>query len=343
MAYDPEGEWPTVANLTKDLGADNMLLKNGIQLLNKMDDMADDIPYIEASEKSSHVHYMDADIPTGTWRSYNEGIKAVDSSSVQVRETMGLYENRAEVDLVLARASGDVASFRATKDRRIVEGIAQDMATTTMYGDPRTNPKRFFGFSPRYDSLGNPSNKPAANTFGMNHVLNAGGATASSQSSIWLIGWQPEVGAFGIYPNSAPNAGIEIEDLGIIDLHDKDGNVFRGYATHYRVQRGIAVADWRYIARIANVEITSAMDEAAINTLCDAMIDATLCLPSLKDVKTVFYCNRTVQARLMKMANRKANMSLGFGDLYGVKNQLNISNIPIKTCDSILNTEAVIS
>lgn len=343
MAYDPEGDWPTIVTLNKELGNDNKLIANSIQLLNQTNELYEDMPFAEANEGTSHVHLMDATVPRGTWRRFNEGIRAVSSSSLQVRDTCGWQENRAECDLILARRSGDVSKFRARQDRRILQGINDELNETMFYGDVRDNPLQFYGLAPRYDNLGNPSDKPAANTFGMTHVLDAGGTTASSQTSIWLVGWGVDVGAFGIYPNTAPNSGIESDDLGEVDLYDSEGKVFRGYATHHRVQQGLAIADWRYVVRIANVEVTATLDSAAITQLCHAMIDATLALPDLKMVRPIIYMNRTVMARLHKAAMDKENVMLNFSDLYGVKNQLNISNIPIKMCDALVNTEEVLT
>lgn len=343
MAYDPEGDWPTISQVTKELGADGKLIKNSIEILKQQNEIYDDLPFTQCNEKTTHVHLMDADVPQGTWRRMNEGIRAVSSSSLQVRDTCALLESRAEVDKVMARASGDIATYRARQDRRILQGINEQLATTIFYGDARIDPLKFYGLAPRYDTVGNPADKPAANTFNMNHVLSAGGATASSQSSIWLVGYGVDEGVFGIYPETAPSAGVESDDLGEIDLHDADGKVFRGYATHHRVQQGLAVADWRNVVRIANVEYGAILDETAINLLCDLMIDATFAIPDLKAVRPIFYMNRVILSRLHKAAIRKDNVNLGFADLYGVKNQLNISMIPIKLCDALLATEEVLT
>lgn len=343
MAYDPEGDWPTIVTLNKEMGDDNKLLKQSVEILNQTNEYYADMPFTECNEGSSHVHLIDASVSPGTWRRFNSGITAVSNESLQVRDTCGWMESRAECDKILARRSGDISVFRGRQDRRTLQGMNQQLAQTTFYGDTRDNPLGFFGFAPRYDVVGNPTDKPNANTFGMTHVLDCGGTTADKQTSIWLIGWGVDVGAFGIYPTTAPNAGIETEDHGEIDLRDANGKVFRGYATTHRVQQGIAVADWRYVVRICNIEVSSALDAAAVDQLCDDMIDATFAIPDLKMVRAVFYMNRTVLARLHKAASRKENVNLDFKDLYGVKNQLNISNIPIKQCDAILNTEAVLT
>jgi len=340
MAYDPSGGWPTLAELTKQLDPDGTLADVG-ELLNETNEILDDMPFYEANETTSHTHTVDASIPEGTWRKLNYGIKPKKGTTAQVSDTIGLLEQRSEVDVVLARMSRDQAKFRLSEDRRILEGLNQQLADTLFYGDTATNPERFLGFEPRYDVLGQPAGKPTANNLGMDHVYSAGGTTASKQASVWLVGWG-EGSVFGIYPKNSP-AGLESQDLGEIDARDADGNVFRALATHYRIQHGLAVKDWRYVVRIANVEVAAAIDEAAINALVDVMIDATNSIPNLGMCRPCFYMNRTVKSRLQKAAFRKSNMALSLDDVYGINKQLNISGIPLKQCDALLTTESVVT
>lgn len=341
MAYDPSGGLPTLSELTKQLAPDGSLAPDVAELLTETNEILEDMPFYEANETTSHTHTVDASIPEGTWRKLNYGIKPKKGTTAQVSDTIGMLEQRSEVDVVLARMSRDISRFRLNEDRRILEGLNQQLADTLFYGDTSTNPERFLGLAPRYDSLGQPTGKPTANSLGMDHVITAGGATADVQSSIWLIGWG-ESSVFGIYPKGS-TAGIENQDLGEIDARDADGGVFRALATHYRLQHGLAVKDWRYIVRIPNVQISAAIDEGAINTLVDTMIDATNAIPNLGMCKPCFYMNRAVKSRLQKAAFRKSNMALSLDDVYGVKKQLNISGIPLKQSDAILTTEAVVS
>ncbi len=340
MAFDPSGGWPTLVELAKQLNPDGTLA-DVAHLMNMTNEILDDMPFYEANETTSHTLTVDATIPEGTWRKLNYGIRPKKGTTSQFSETIGLLEQRSEVDVVLARMSRDIAKFRLNEDRRVIEGLNQQLAETLFYGDTQINPERFYGLSPRYDQLGQPDKPANANDLGMDHVLDAGGTTAGAQSSIWLVGWGENT-VYGIYPKGSP-AGLERQDLGEIDARDADGGVFRALATHYRIQHGLAVADWRYIVRIANVEVGAAIDEAAINNLVDVMIDATNAIPSLGMCRPVFYMNRAVKSRLQKAAFRKGNMALSIDDLYGVKRQLNISNIPIKQCDSILLTEDVLN
>ena len=340
MAYDPTGGWPTLSVLTKQLDPDGTLGDVG-ELLNETNEILDDMPFYEANETTSHTHTVDATIPSGTWRKLNYGIKPKHGTTAQVSDTIGLLEQRSEVDVVLARMSKDVAKFRMNEDRRIIEGLNQQLADMLFYGDSVTTPEGFLGVAPRYDVLGQPAGKPTANTQGMDHVLSLGGTTAAKQSSIYLVGWG-ENSVFGIYPQGS-KAGLENQDLGEIDCRDADGGVFRGLATHYRIQQGLAVKDWRYIVRIANVEVAAIIDEAAINAIIDAMIDATNAIPSLGSCRPCFYMNRQVRSRLEKAMYRKSNMALNLSDVYGIQNQLNISGIPLKNSDALLTTEAIVT
>jgi hypothetical protein len=340
MAYDPTGTWPTLYNLTKQLDPDGTLADIGA-VYSRTEAILDDIPFFEANGKTFHRITVEDGMPSGTWRKINKGITATDSGTLQVDETIGLLENRAEADLVLARMSNDIPKFRKQKADRIVRGLAYQLATTFFYGDTATYPERFHGFSPRYDALAAKTDTFGANTMGMLPVVSAGGSSSGAMSSIFLVGWG-EGKVYGIYPQGSP-MGIEQEDLGVIDLYDADGGVFRGYAEHFRVQQGLAVEDWRYVARLCNIDPAATINDAACLALLNGLIDLTYALPSLTDCRPVFYANRKIFAHLTKLAYVKTNLALNIGEVYGEKNILNINGIPLRQSDSIVMTEATIS
>jgi len=337
MAYDPTGVWPTLVDLTKQLDPDGGLADIA-KVFQQNDEMLKDIPYQEANGRTFHRITVEDGMPEGTWRRLNAGITAVDSGSLQVDETIGLLEARSEVDVVLARMSNDIPKYRKAKDDRIVRGMAKQVATTFIYGDTATYPERFHGFHPRYDVLGKKTDTFSAfNT--MSQVYSQGGS--SDLSSIWLIGWGEDT-VYGIYPQGS-KMGMEQEDLGVIDAHDADGGVFRAYATHFRCQHGLAVEDWRYVARLANIDVTATVDDDEITLLLNNMIDMTMAIPDLQSCRPAFYMNRNVKAFLTKLAYAKTNLALNLGEVYGEKGVLNINGIPIRMSDSITLTESAIS
>jgi len=338
MAYDPTGTWPSLLNLTKQMDPDGALADIGA-VYSRTEEILNDIPYFEANGPTYHRITVEDGMPSGTWRTLNKGIKATDSGTLQVDETIGLLENRAECDLVLARMSKDIARFRKQKADRVIRGMAYQDATTFFYGDTATYPDRFHGFDPRYDKLGVKADTFGANNMGMSQVYSNGGSTGGSMSSIFLVGWG-EGKVYGIYPQGSP-MGIEQEDLGVIDLYDADGGVFRGYAEHFRMQHGLAVEDWRYVARLCNIDVAATVNDAAILLLLNNLIDMTHAIPSLDDCKPCFYANRKVKSFLTKLAYVKTNLALQVGEVYGEKNILSLNGIPIRQSDSITLAEAV--
>lgn len=337
MAYDPTGEWPTLYDLTKQLDPDGSLADIA-KVFSQTDEMLKDIPYKEANGRTFHRITVEDGMPSGTWRRLNKGITAVDSGSLQVDETIGLLEARSEVDVVLARMSSDIPKYRKTKDDRIIRGMSKQVAETFIYGDTTTYPDRFHGFHPRYDSLGKKTDtflafNPMSQVYSM--------AGSSNVSSIWLIGWGEDT-VYGIYPQGS-TMGMEQEDLGVIDAHDADGGVFRAYATHFRCQHGLAVEDWRYVARLANIDVAATVNDAATTVIINAMIDMAAAIPDLNSCRPAFYMNRNVKAFLTKLAYVKTNLALNIGDVYGEKNVLNINGIPIRQSDSITLAETVLT
>jgi hypothetical protein len=341
MAFLPftGSEYPNLVNVAKVTDPDGKIAQVA-ELLSETNEILDDAVYVEGNLPTGHKHTVRSDIPSGTWRKLNYGVKPTKSGTNQITDTIGLLEDRSEIDVEIANLNGNSPEFRLQEDQAHIEGMSQDLATAIFYADTADDPEQPLGLAPRYYELGDPSNKPTANSY-LDHVIDLGGTTADSQTSIWLICWSSQT-VFMIYPKGS-TAGIEMNDLGEIDAFDDDGGRFRALATQYKVKCGLAVKDWRYIVRIANIETDMTLDAAGINLITDAMIDATNAIPMLGKGRSVFYMNRATKSMLEKAAVRKSNMQLGFGDIYGVRNQLNISNIPIKQCDAILQTEAVLT
>lgn len=338
MAFDPTtgAQWPTLYNLTKMLDPDGSLADIG-KVYTYTNEVMADIPYKEANGKMYHRITVEDGLPEGTWRSLNKGIRPKDAGTLQVDETIGLLENRAQADVVLARLSGNIAQFRKEKGDRIVRGLSKQNCDVLFYGDVTTYPEEYHGFAPRYDSLGKKTD-----SFGafnpMNQVYSMGGS--SNCTSVWLIGWGDPV--YGIYPQGS-KMGIETEDLGVIDVYDADGGVYRAYAEHFRLSMGLAVEDWRYVARLANIDVTATLNDALLTLFLNNLIDMQHALPDLKSVRPAYYMNRNVKSYLTKLAYLKTNLALNIGEVYGEKNVLNLNGIPIRQCDSITLTETALS
>lgn len=338
MAYDPSVSWPTLATLTNRMEPGGKIAKIA-EAMEQTNTILEDVPFIECNQGLHHMTTVRTDVPSGTWRKLNYGISATKSGTAQITDSCGLLENRSEIDLVLARINGNTAEFRASEELSTIQGLNNQLATTFFYGDTSTYPERFLGFAPRYDAL-TLTGKITANNY-LANIINNGGSTANVQTSIWLVVWGDQT-VHGLYPKGSPG-GLEAQDLGEIDLHDADGGVFRGYATHYRVQQGMTVRDWRYVVRICNVETTATLSAAIADKILDSITDAMHAVPNLNMGRAAFYCNRATMSYLAKLERRPANARINYSEVYGKKNVMNVEGVPIRQNDAILSTEAVIS
>lgn len=341
MPYTPYtgGELPTLLDLSQRLDPDGSIAAIA-EVLTSQNQILEDIPLYEGNQATGHLVTVRSDIPAPTWRRINYGVRPTKSATTQVTETIGILEDRGEVDVDLAELNGNTAEFMLSENVPHIQGISDELATTIFYGDVAQYPDRFHGLAPRYDVVGQPANKFSARTHSayLNHVISAGGATASKQTSIWLIGWGKE-SVFGIYPKGS-KAGLYDKDLGEITAYDNDGGRFQAYAHLYKVKQGFCVKDWRYVVRICNIELEKMDDAVYQKYLYQALVKAMYTVP--QNGRFMFYGNRAVLTMLDLAGLEKLNAALGWREVFG-KELRAFRGIPIRSCDAILETEAVVS
>ena len=346
MATTLSAAWPTLLDVARRMEPDGSIATVA-EILNQYNEILDDIPWLEANTAFGHKMSLRGSIPTPTWRSFNQGVFPTKSTSSMVTESTGMMEGYAEIDRDEAELNGNTADWRLSEDKAFIEGFNETVGNTLFYGDVSLNPERFVGLAPRYWSI-NQSNTPTAL-----NVFNAGGSTANNQTSIWLVVWGSDT-AFGLYPKGT-KAGLYQEDKGIQMHINTDGSQYEVYRTKYQWKCGLAVRDWRYVVRAANIDSTAILTASAkvgnandvsadIITIMSKMLDM---VPNLTIGQPVFYMNRWVRSALRTMLMGKSNMWLTQEDL---QNGLNIPRptlkycgYPCRRCDQISSTEAVLS
>jgi len=340
MAYEPYlgNELPNIVNVTKRMDPDGSIAAIA-ELLAQSNPILEDVPIIEANLPTGHRVTVRSDIPEPTWRRLNYGVRPTKSKTAQVEDTIGMLEDWGEVDKDVADLNGNTAEFRLSEDAPHIEGMSNAMAQTIFYGDTSVYPDRFLGLAPRYDKIGQPADKPTAilQSDYLHHVIDAGGTNDGALTSVWYIVWGERT-VFGIYPKGS-QVGLLSEDLGLVTLYDNDGGRFRGYQTHYQWKMGLCVKDWRYIVRIANVDLSMMDDQAAQQNLYRAMIKARYTIPQTNAGRGIFYASAGVHAMLDIAATEKSNAALGYANVFG-KDVMTFRGTPIKPCNAILETEA---
>jgi hypothetical protein len=243
-----------------------------------------------------------------------------------------MLESYAEVDKTLVNLNGNSAAFRLSEDRAFIEGMNQTMAETLFYGDSSADPEKFTGLAARYSQKSGVEN-------GDNVIL--GGGSGSDNTSIYLVVWGPNT-VHGIYPKGS-QAGLQSEDLGQQTLLDAAGGRYEGYRTHYKWDCGLTLRDWRYVVRIANVDVSELTKNASAGAdLVDLLVQAAEIPPNLAMGRPVFYANRTITSFLRRQIANKVSANLTLDSVAG-KKVLNFDGIPFKRTDVLLNTEAAIS
>lgn len=308
------------------------------EVLNKYNEILDDMVWKEGNLPTGHKTTIRGTVPAGTWRLLNQGIVPQKSTTKQITETCGMLENYSEVDKDLAMLNGNTDDFRFSEDLAIIEGMNQSLATALIYGDTSVNPEQFVGLAPRYYGLS--TAVTSAN------VINGGGTTAANNTSIYLIGWGDDT-VHGIFPNGS-KAGLQVQDLGEQTIYDAALGRYQALRTHFQFKAGICVRDWRYVVRIANIDITN-LETATDSTDTSAnifkmMSQALDKFPPNGNVRPVFYMNQRVRAMLRAKLINKSNLWLSLENLMGgsgiTRPTLMFQGFPCRRVDAILNTES---
>lgn len=300
------------------------------EMLSQDNEMLMDMPWIEGNLPTGSRVTVRTGLPDVAWRKLNQGVPQSKGTTAQIDETCGMLEAFGQVDIDLAMLNGNTAAFRAGENRGFLEAMNQEMVSTVFYGDTAVNPERFLGLAPRFGDITGPDNA--------DNIIDAGG-TGTDNTSVYLIGWAPHT-IHGIYPKGS-KAGLIHEDLGIETVLDSSSRKYRAYQDRYQWKCGIAVRDWRYVVRIANIDTSDLLKTAATGAdLPDLLTRALERIHSMNGVRPVFYGNRTVRSFLRRQqVNKVSSSTLAFDTIAG-KPVLSFAEVPFRRVDALTNAEA---
>tara|TARA_R110000868_G_scaffold628_3_gene4573 strand:- start:1312 stop:2331 length:1020 start_codon:yes stop_codon:yes gene_type:complete len=318
---DPEGRVPIIA-----------------ELLSQSNEILEDCVFKEGNLPTGERVVVRTGLPSVYWRALNQGIPNSKSTTAQVDEACGMLEARSEVDKDLAMLNGNTAQFRLSEDTAFLEAMNQTQADTLFYGNPAVDPKTFLGLASRYSDLG------ATNA---QNILDGGG-TGSDNTSIFLVVWGDNT-VYCPFPKGS-KAGLIHEDLGEQTVYNADGTRMQAYATRYQWKNGLVVKDWRYVVRIANVDVsdlvaqTGTQAASAATAIIKLMSRALYRIPNMAMGRAAFYMNRTVHSGLSVAAMDKSQYVLkvneGLGQFGMPYSWLSFQGVPLRRVDSLINAEA---
>lgn len=323
---DPDGAVPIIA-----------------ELLAQKNEVLNDIPWKEGNLPTGTRNTVRTGLPQAYWKVANTGTNASKSTTAQIDEAAGILEAWSVIDYDVAELNGNAAKYRLTEADAFIESMSQQFAGTLFYGNTTVNSERFMGFSPRFGAI-------SAAVNGQN-VMSANG-TGSTTASVWLVGWG-ENSVYGVYPRGTMG-GLTHYDFGRRTIQTSTAlgqGMLDAYVDKWQWKCGLAVKDWRYVVRLANVSIpdlTGGSGTQNAQQLIKLMSRMTSRLPSYGGVSPVFYMNRTMYSLLRVQALDKSQNALGVVqglDQFGnpTRGTLVFDSVPIRLCDQLLNTESAIS
>lgn len=250
-------------------------------------------------------------LPTVGFRSVNEGYAA----------SKGIYENRTyecylfnprwECDKAIAMAHEDgMESFVALEASAIMEAAFQELGSQFYYGTSNDS-KGFPGLLAAYDST--------------NMVVDAGGSTADTGSSVWAVKFGPRDVQW-IY---GQDGNLSMSDLTEARLLDGSSNPYTGLVQELMTYVGLQVGSVRSIGRIKK------LTEDNTKGLTDARIASLLSKFQTGVVPDYLFMNRRSLEQLR--ASRTATNVTGAP----APRPTEAFGIPIMVTDAITSTEAL--
>jgi hypothetical protein len=301
-----------------------------INLLAQKNEMLMDMPFMEGNLITGHRTTVLTGLPAVYFRLINQAIPSSKETTAQITEQTGMLEAYSEVDVKLANLGGNAGAVRLSKAKAFLEAMSQEMQSTVIYGSAAA-PEEFIGLAPRY------SDTTAGNG---DNILLAGGTGSTDNTSIWLVEWGDDQIA-GIYPKGS-KAGLAHEDLGI-ETKQTTAGLMRVYRDHWMWDAGIALMDWRYAGRIANIDVSNLSSASDAADLFYFMADLEERLQQGTG-RRAFYMNRTVRRFLRHQAKTAVGSGGGvtFENVAG-RTQAMFGDTPVRLVDAILNTEDVVA
>lgn len=324
----------TLADWAKRVDPDGKIARV-IELLSITNEILIDMPFSEGNLPTGSRVTVRAGLPAVAWRLLNSGVTPSKSVTTQLDEQCGILEAWSEVDCDLAKLNGDVGAFRLSEAKAFIESMNQEFSNVLFYGNSGVNPEKFTGFATRYGSLSG----------GNSQNIIDGGGTASVNTSVYLIVWG-DTTVHGIFPKGSV-AGLQHEDYGEVTIQNATSiatSRMRAYQERFQWKGGIALKDWRYVVRLANIDTTNLVNESSNVDLQNKMIRMLHRIPNLNAGRAAFYMNRTVFEMLD--IQRREDVRTGGQLRYEVVDGIStptFRGIPIRRVDTLKNTETQVT
>lgn len=266
-------------------------------------------------------------LPSAAFRNANSGIAA--SASTYENRTVDTYvfNPRWECDKAVAdRYEDGAAAYIAQEGGAIMEASMQTIAKQFYYGRGVTN-------NGNGDVLGHPGLIDAYDTANM--VVDAGGTTANTGSSVWLVKFGPQHVTW-VWGNEGQ---LALSDVTLHRVTDSNSNPYTAYVQEILAYPGLQVGSVRSTCRIKKLTADSGKG------LTDALLSQALSKFQVGIVPDAIFMSR--RSRQQLQASRTVTLfgqggsrpSGGNGTIAPIPTEYD--GIPIYVTDAIQDTESL--
>lgn len=251
-------------------------------------------------------------LPAASFRNANEGSAAVKSTFENRLVEAFILNPRWEADIAVADTYEDGwEAYLGIEAGGMIEAAWQTLATQFYYGTVAGDAKGFPGLISVYDST--------------NLVVDAGGTTASTGSSVWAVKFGPRDVTWVLGNGGA----IDVSEVQKQRVLDGSSNPYTAYVQELMARVGLQVGSIYSVGRIKKLTADSGKG------LTDALIaDLLAKFPAAWQPDCLFMSRRS----LMQLQKSRTAYS-PTGTPAAIPDQA--FNIPIVVSDAIINTEAL--
>lgn len=305
-----------------------------IESLSKLTPALQTITWTQANNGTFHRINRRTALPAPIRRRINKGVPATVSGTQQVDEVTTMLADKSVIDATLIRMNGPES--RAREVAAHMMGLEQQVESDLLIGSIGTDPDGIDGIETRLNAT--------TNTPGGNQVVKVDGSpSGSDQFSVLLVGFGDHA-VHGIYP-AGPEmvAGVLHNDFGLVSNGGSDGtNTFPAFVDYFEWHHGLAIEDFRYVARAANIDSSAIL--ATGNNLLGAM--RTLrhrVLIEDQSVRWAYFLPRFGAEMLDNQAvNATGNSTLSIDNISGKPIQ-SFGGIPVYTADIMTIAESIVA
>jgi len=319
-----------------------------IDVLSQENRILEDITWLECNAGTYYEDTRVASEPSGSERSYDEGVNGEAGVTEKIIEPTCLFNALSETDVMKYQHSPDPAGARAQEDDIFAGGMTKTFVSRLFDGNRDTDPRMIMGINNRtlYSTL-----QTAGSETDVFDNAQGNASSTSNKTSIYCIQWGAKR-VNCIYPRNDPRGGssstlpIKMEDYGKSIQTDPGGTKKRPvWQTWFTNDFGIFIHDYRCIKRVVNISTTN-IDEVDDFGFSEKPLIRLYNQLHYGGAGAVLYCNRTVLTQAALRADEKGNayftqQTEGEGPF--AKPVTRFWGIPMKLVEQIGNDQAYVT